>query len=141
MKPRLWECLELKPCVTRRGKSSSVEEVCAQGWVGEEGRACGDTITLWPKVKGQDMMPFSCMGRRRWSLDEQQIMNGFWETLLRHLAVPVSHALGRDCEVKVTLQLNWGIKKRGRRESPVWVGEMGRSGEKQRGTRRWKPNP
>lgn len=75
----------LTPSVTRGGKSSSVEEVCAQGWVREEGRTSGDMRTLWPKDKGQDMMHFSCMGRRRrWSWDGQRIMSGFWESFSRH---------------------------------------------------------
>lgn len=46
------------------------------------------------------------------------------------LTLGSSHASGRDCEMKVTLQLNWGIMKRGRREGPVWVREMGRRGKR-----------
>lgn len=46
----------LTPSVTREGKSSSVEEVYAQGWVREEGRTSGDMTTLWPKDRGQNMI-------------------------------------------------------------------------------------
>lgn len=73
----------LKPSATRGGKSSGVEEICAQGWVREGEELLGDMITLWPKDRGQDMVPFPCLGRRRrWSFDEQQVMSGFRESLV-----------------------------------------------------------